>query len=198
MWRLGSRELVGDRISSHIHAGVRPLLEEALTHFYSGNWQRKSLLVDFGREIGMNSCVETESDDQIVYARLMGRETRNPLLKRFVLGRNPIPTSHLAVAVKRGNQQLYYVVTAYFSDPKTHRRELTSYDFWSFNALCWGSEPVKCFLCRHQADVEEVIGEVAFCQSCASRVKEQGYRLLSVALGKWKGVKVPRIIVKPS
>ncbi len=62
---------------------------------------------DFGRIIGTTNLVETTDDDEIVYAKRIGRDAYS----RFAKNRAPIPCSSIVVVLRRGDSG-YYLWTA--------------------------------------------------------------------------------------
>ena len=143
--RLASGEVVVDRLCSHLHPGVAPLLPKVLARIDSKGG--RLLLVeevDFGRPIGESSCVPTGPEDEIVYARRRGRFG----ISRFVKNRQPEPCSAVTVVLKRDFVSgVYVILTAYIgytAPPEPWDDDATeeSAEFWSSRALVWGVEPV--------------------------------------------------------
>lgn len=93
---LQSNELVIDRHESHSHLSGKDL-ETAL--FLVDAAERDFIVeaVDCGEIVGHSRCVETDPQDLIVYAYRHGRAG----LTRFVLDREPEPTTSATVVLKR-------------------------------------------------------------------------------------------------
>ncbi len=156
--RLGSGEVVMDRPSSHLHEGVRELLDEALTKINSLGRNFIEAEVDFDREIGKTSLVETNDNDTIVYAQRPPRTG----LTRFVKNSEAESCSSLTVVLKKGKQEnlpedFYIIITAYVGhvtplepwDKNLLKRPdpdiaiKASQDFWSRHALVYGAESIS-------------------------------------------------------
>jgi hypothetical protein len=143
MLKLKNGEEVVDRQRSHLHAGVVPLLAEAFAKIESRGRGFLVETVDFGRHVGEATRVETSEDDTIVFAQRLGRQG----LSRFVKNRQPVSTQMVTVILKKGDRGDYVLITAWVGtqaepEPWDRNATLKSRDFWSHNALLWGSEPV--------------------------------------------------------
>ena len=142
--RLASGQVVVDRPRSHLHPEVIGLLPEALSRISLDGDEFTKIRVDFGRVIGVRTCVETTDADQILYAQRPKRWG----LTRFVLNREPEPCSSVVVILKWVEDKgCYLLITAFIgelSEPEPWDRNATpeSTRFWSSHALIWGSEPV--------------------------------------------------------
>lgn len=62
---------------------------------------------DLGRIVGTTNLVETTGDDEIVYAKRVGRDTYS----RFAKNREPMACSSIVVVLRKGNPG-YYLWTA--------------------------------------------------------------------------------------
>jgi len=134
---------VFDRQRSHLHSGVMTLLAEALAKIDTRGRGFLVETVDFGRPIGEATRVQTGEGDEILFAQRLGRAG----LSRFVKNRKAEPTSEVTVILKKGDREDYILITAWVgtqAEPEPWDRNATakSRDFWSQNALLWGSEPV--------------------------------------------------------
>ncbi len=144
LWRLATGERVYDRSPSHIHTGVRPYLPGVLGSINSRRRQTITQVVEYGKPIGMTSCVRTRPRDTIVFARRQGR--RGP--SRFVKNRRPEPTAHLTVILRQTARGDYEIATAYFGESAPQepwanpRASHSSREFWKNHAFAWGSEPI--------------------------------------------------------
>lgn len=174
-WRLATGEIVEDRPRSHLTEEARRLLPAALAKI-SGRTLGQDLNeveLDFGHTIGKSIRVETGPDDEIVFARRPGRDGPT----RFVLNREPEPTSKMVVILKRARDG-FVVITAWIgskAEPEPWDRFATprSKVFWSRNALVWGSVPVEnppqvCFKCGHSKRRHGIAG----CDSCPCESRE--------------------------
>ena len=65
---LASGEMVYDRPNSHLHAEVSGLLPEIFANLSSGEERFITYEHDFGRIVGNNYCVATNSGDTIIWA----------------------------------------------------------------------------------------------------------------------------------
>jgi hypothetical protein len=157
---LGSGEIVIDRPgSSHVQSHQLPdgVLARALAKIDSGKKDRIVEQVDFPEVIGMSTCVETTSDDDIVYAR---RHNRGGMT-RFVRGRQAKPSQSVVVILHKWGRidgvVAYSAITAYVGtkglpepgdwhamsrEPNALQAALQAQEFWSKHALVWGCEPV--------------------------------------------------------
>jgi len=138
---LASGEVVVDRFNSHLHASVRPFLREALARVEAGGRVFLTEEVDFGRPLGETICIPTAAGDAVVFARRPGRQG----LTRFVKNRAPLPSSSVVVVLKRGDNGVMVLVTAFIGqkpEPEPWDRNATerSREFWSHHALVWGVE----------------------------------------------------------
>jgi hypothetical protein len=142
--RLGSGELVLNRHGSHLHNGLNSLLSRALNDIICSGKAFLVEEVDFGRIIGETVCVETGSEDQIVYAKRPKRCGHS----RFVLNRTPEPCSSMVILLKKAEEDDFYVcITAFIghkAEPEPWDRNATekSSVFWSNHALIWGQEEI--------------------------------------------------------
>jgi hypothetical protein len=140
---LASNEVVIDRGVSHAHLD-RAALEEALFLIDSGGRDFLAERVDLGRPIGVARCIETDTSDRIVYAYRLDRVGPT----RFVLDREPEPTTQVTVILRRDDKRegLMVLITAWAggkSEPEpwdqSHDESslAASQAFWSTHALNW-------------------------------------------------------------
>lgn len=133
------------------HQNVLPVLAEALATIDPTGLPRfYKHTIDLGRPIGVMDRVTTTSEDKIVYAVRKGRIT----LSRFVMDRVGEETSKISLILLRrgGSKEAYQLITAYFGeaaemepdDPniKTIAEWSIANDFWSKNALIWGTQEI--------------------------------------------------------
>ena len=122
------------------------LIKEAITKVTFGldNTERM-ITVDFGRTIGMQSCVETTADDKVVDAKRPGRKRAS----RIVCNRDPEPSSKLTLGMSiKSDDGLLTVFTAFIgdlapmelTDPKYKKlspeEQAKARMFWDTHALC--------------------------------------------------------------
>lgn len=144
---LQSGEVVIDRPNSHNHLAGE-FLREALGLIDSDDRDHLVELVDMGRVIGTSRCVQTTDTDKIVYAHRLGRSGPT----RFVLGREPEPTTAATVVLKRDHTRLgtLILITAWAgaaseAEPWDPHHTEESYEqsrrFWANHALVPVPEP---------------------------------------------------------
>ena len=144
---LRSGEVVIDRPNSHNHLAGE-FLREALGLVNSDDRDHLVETVDMGRVIGVSRCVQTTVRDTIVYAHRLGRNGPT----RFVLGREPEPTTNATVVLKRDRTLLgtMILITARAGahseaepwDPHhTEESKEVSRRFWASHALVPVAEP---------------------------------------------------------
>jgi len=132
--------MVMDRLRSHLHAGVKPLLPEVFEKIESGGREILVEEVDLGRIVGKTTCVKTSQDDEILWER---RDNRKGFT-RFVLGREPEDSSSVVIVLKQADEAGVYVcLTAYigtYSEPEPwdKRASAESEAFWENHAMVWG------------------------------------------------------------
>jgi hypothetical protein len=139
-----SGEKVFDRPDGHLHNSetVEKYLPLALEMIDSESRDFIVETVNFGEEIGVSNCVETTSDDEIIYA--VRPKRRGPT--RFVKNREGEPTSEFTVILKKVDEG-YIVITA-FPGPKAEREPWDpmagdeAKEYWSNHAIVWGTEEV--------------------------------------------------------
>lgn len=124
---------------------ARNLLAEALSRIdLSGAAGFANISVPMLRVIGNSTCVATDSNDMVVYARRVGRAG----VTRFVIFREAVPCSNIQVILKAtADRSKWVLITAFVGDaaePEPWDRKATpqSADFWGSHALLWGSKPV--------------------------------------------------------
>jgi hypothetical protein len=91
--------------------------------------------------IGTCDLVETDLDDEIVYAIRAGRTTYS----RFAKDREPVPTSSFVVDIRIGDNTNYYLYTTYVgklapSFPGGDFMPEQSKTFWNNHALVYGTQ----------------------------------------------------------
>lgn len=142
--KLSSGETVFDRWKSHLHSNsaLSEYLPQALQKTNPNSQDFHIETVDFGNEIGFSNCVETNDQDEIVFAQRVGRFG----LSRFVKNKESTPSSKLTVILKKIPEG-YLLLTA-FIGPKAEKEpwdsmaDKKSLDFWKNHALIWGTEKI--------------------------------------------------------
>lgn len=137
--RLRSGEAVYDAKPSHLpdHPGVKELLPEVLGLIDSDGVDFVAT-VNLERVVGLSHCVETQPGDCVVYRVRGEREWAT----RFVLDREPEPTSLVTVVLVEGAWTGYVLVSAWFGpvvppEPEDPRATPESESFWASHALTW-------------------------------------------------------------
>lgn len=134
------------------HAEALPYLAEALLRVDVGAEPLVIACVDLGRVIGQCHLLETTADDEVVYARRIGRAWPT----RFVIGRETAPCSSLTAIIARNRyaQQAssHIIISAWIGKPAPREPQdpsivgtdelIASIDFWSKHALVWGTQEV--------------------------------------------------------
>lgn len=103
----------------------------------------KRFELDMGRIVGESDCVETGTEDNIIYAKRLSRDTYS----RFVRGKHTIQTSWLTISLERIDKDTCELVTAYIgrSAPPFPGNEFEtpeSRPFWEEHALVWGEQQI--------------------------------------------------------
>lgn len=143
---LSSGEVVVDRDISHIAShGIEPdVVREVLQNI---NAKQRLFLVEtvtLTEIVGVCNCVETLPDDEIVYAKRIGRTGST----RFVKNRSSVPSNQVTVALRWDKgQKRYECVTAYIGpraevEPFDPRADDVAIEFWENHALVWGSQAI--------------------------------------------------------
>lgn len=103
------------------------------------------LQIDNNAIVGTCDLIETNPDDEIVYAIRIARTTYS----RFVKNKKPIKTNSFVIDVRRDrkNPHNYFLYTAYVgplvpSFPGGEYLSEQSVSFWSNHALVWGAQTV--------------------------------------------------------
>jgi hypothetical protein len=99
---------------------------------------------DMGRVVGLTDLVATTEKDEIVYAK---RPYRNDYA-RFVLHREPQPTTYITVALNKRKPAEYDLVSAWIGSiappfPGDIRATTDSEPFWKTHALVWGQQKIQ-------------------------------------------------------
>lgn len=135
--------IVVNRHHSHLHEDVGPIINEALGQISTLNLDFILTSIDLGRTLGNSICVDTSDNDKIVYAQRVNRIG----LTRFVLDREPIPSTKITIILKKVANNKYVLITSFIGEPAEHEpwdKHATerSAAFWNRKALLWGTEPI--------------------------------------------------------
>lgn len=124
------------------YSKLKELLKELLI---TQSFQEKEVYRDYdiGKIVGLSDLVETDANDEIIYAKRLNREGYT----RFVKNRNPEPTSYLTVYLKQDEEQKYELVSAWIGKtcpafPDDEYAIPESKPFWDKHALVWGNQPI--------------------------------------------------------
>ena len=175
-------EAVVDRPNSHLHVDARAALPEALARIECRGRQFIEEEIVFSGPVGMTQCVTTDGTSYIGFARRPGRTG----LSRFVVEREPEPTSILTVVIRKEDEgERYILVTAHVGerslepwDPRADEQWLR---YWAVHALILGGEQkALCWQCERE-DARLVCYYVLICRECDNDL-----------LGRYKGKKPPR------
>jgi len=130
---------------SHLeaHKEVLPFLEEALQKITT--YKKSKIIkreVEFKNIIGVSTCVSINENDDIIFARRIGRKYET----KFVKNKKPIPCNKLTIVLKRLSEYSLILLTAYIGsiaekevlDPKLlpHEKE-KAINFWDSHALIY-------------------------------------------------------------
>lgn len=137
---------VSERTKSHVHAGAKKHLREALAEINTEDASFIKKEVIFGKNIGLTYCVKTNSKDTTYLKRRANR--RGP--SRFVLNREPEPCKSMVVILKKIKMG-YLLVTAFVGkmaepepwDTRAFKADARGFEaarhasiqFWKHNAL---------------------------------------------------------------
>lgn len=141
--KLMSGEIVVPR--SDVQVDLEPaLLEKALSYI---NGRGRNFIEDevyMGEHIGFSACVETNDEDEIIYAYRPDK----PGPTRFVMNREAVPTENVTIILKYLERERTMMLMAAYAGDKAepeiwdkHASE-NSQDFWGSHALIWGSVPI--------------------------------------------------------
>ena len=99
---------------------------------------------DMGRVVGVSSLVETDTTDDIAYAKRLNRDTYT----RFTKNREPQPSSIVTIAIKPIDEETYELSSAWigpvgYSFPDDPNAVPESREYWENHALVWGTQEVQ-------------------------------------------------------
>ena len=133
---------VVDRQDSHVHDDLTKMLPAIIAELTCGNQNRVEQEISFPYIIGKTKCVEVSTDDEIVYARRIGRLGST----KFVKGRT-CPLSNTVSIVIKKNKSVYEILSCYIGtksevEPYDGKATENSFCYWENHALIFGSEPI--------------------------------------------------------
>ncbi|EJF08010.1 cold shock domain-containing protein [Pontibacter sp. BAB1700] len=143
VFRSKDGKVVYDRINSHLHARVTPLLAEIVGKVECGDKEFFEAQVGFNRIIGENTLVKVEKEDNTVYAVRRGRAGHT----KFVMNRQPVACSNTFIVLKRTATGGYVIITAFIGElaqpePWSKNANLLSLWFWKHHALIYDNEEI--------------------------------------------------------
>lgn len=99
---------------------------------------------DTGAILGTSDLVETDGNDEVVYAIRKNRDRH----MRFTKSRKPEPSSMITISLKRIDDGTYDLYSAWLGPqtPPTPNSPLAneqSKPFWSKHALVWGNQEIQ-------------------------------------------------------
>lgn len=99
---------------------------------------------DMRRIVGQASLVNTNPNDDIVYAKRQGRQN----YARFVRHRKAVPTRYVTVALQAEPKGEYVLLSAWLGQavpqfPGDRFETPESHAFWRSHALIWGSQSIQ-------------------------------------------------------
>lgn len=136
--------LVVDSLQSHVHDGIRSRLPSIINRIACLGRDYVSEQICFSAVIGKSACVPITWEDDIVYAKRLGRDRYT----KFVKNIEPIPTQYVSIFLKK-KQSVYLIKSCYYGNYRTDD-ELNNgefsfserFEFWNTHALVFGSEPI--------------------------------------------------------
>lgn len=116
-WVLASGQRVVDRHNSHLHTGVKPLIDKAASQVSMSSQDHLEVTIDFAGPVGLNNVVGTNDDDFVFYAQRPGRKG----LSRFVMGRRPEVTNQVTLVLHKAQEENTYILLTAWVGPKAPR-----------------------------------------------------------------------------
>jgi len=131
-----------DRTQSHVHGDLKKRLSMIIKRISCKNRDYITENLSFSFSIGNQSCVSVTWEDEVVYAKRVGRDC----FAKFVKNRNAEPINNVTVFLKK-SQNIYVIMSCHLGR-KTE--QLQNYEtvmedyvsFWEDHAFIWGSEPI--------------------------------------------------------
>lgn len=128
--------------SNHIHLDLDLYLSKIIDRIGELNGEFFTKEFEFPEIIGKTIYVQTDDDDQIVYAIRNGKSGHT----RFVLNREPIDCRHITVVLKK--TETHFVIISIFIgqaapyEPYDLRSTPNDLEFWNNHALIYGTEDI--------------------------------------------------------
>ena len=139
-WKIGGNVFFDNSGHALYHLGPT-LLCEVLKHVNLNMADEKGMIeqvVELGRPIGYQECVETNDSDNIVYLQRNGRKRQS----RYAVGRSPDPCSTVFIVLRKikKTQNVYQIITGYVGtksgkEPWDRRATDSDAEFWRNHAL---------------------------------------------------------------
>lgn len=100
--------------------------------------------VNLGRVLGETDLVETQDDDDIIYAIRVGRDTP----ARFVKNRQRVVTSYVSLILRKREAGGYYLFSTWLGEivppfPVGDHATIENKEYWKKHALVWGRQAIK-------------------------------------------------------
>jgi len=142
--RTADGAIVVNRRNSHLHECIKATIVDVLQRVNTAGQQFIEAEIDLGRVIGGCICVDTSSEDNIVFAQRPNRKG----LTRFVMNREPEPTTKAMVVLKESDKPREYILITAFAGSKSElepwdpRATAASKPYWQRKALIWDGQVV--------------------------------------------------------
>ena len=103
--------LVVDHLRSHVHGDLKQKLSTIIKEISCSNRNYIHGIFQFPNIVGQSNCVPITWEDEIVYAKRLGRQTYS----KFVKNRESIPTNQISIFLKR-HLDIYIIMSCYYGD----------------------------------------------------------------------------------
>lgn len=122
-------------------AGLEELVKEVLPQIVADG-ENQQIEFDLKREVGLSDLVETTDQDEIIYAKRIGREEYT----RFAKNRDPVASTTVVVVLQK-IENGYELLSAWIGKsvppfPGNKRERPESKEYWKNHALVWGRQSV--------------------------------------------------------
>jgi hypothetical protein len=103
-----------------------------------------TVTVDMKRTVGYTDLVETNSEDEVIYAKRRNRSNYT----RFAKNRLPLPSNFLTIVLRRLDNDSYELWSVWIgpnapSFPGEDFETAESFRFWEKHALIWGTQEIQ-------------------------------------------------------
>jgi hypothetical protein len=133
--------IVIDDCRSHVHDDVRKHLPKVIKQISCDGRAYFYEKIQLPNIIGMSACVPITWEDEIVYAKRVGREKYS----KFVKNKNLVPTQYVSIFLMK-KQEVYIIRSCYYgefvADTDFYDFDDDRQSFWNDHALVFGSEPI--------------------------------------------------------